>query len=223
MHAWRIARRNRKPGSSRIASESPTRPLEACSPPSLADMNPLASPNSRCPASRHRSRSAPSGVAGHCRQPVEDEGQIRQAHADAELLGGDRLELMGLVDDQRFVRTEHLALALGAGEQERMVRDNNGRICGAAARAHHVAARVCPVGAGRSEAVGDVGRDAAPQLLLVAGQVDLRAVAGRRRCEPGEDLQLEADRRRHRVRGPRRPAPRGIAATCAGSNSGCVP
>ena len=94
--------------------------------------------------------------------------------ADTELLGGDRLEVVGLIDDQRLVGSEHLTLALVAGEEERVVRDNNGCICGAATRRHHVAARVGPVGARRAEAVGHVGRDPAPELLLVTGEVDLR-------------------------------------------------
>ncbi len=61
-------------------------------------------------------------------EPVEDERQICQAHRDPELFGGNGLELVRLVDDQRLIRPEHLALPLGAGEQECVVCDNNGCI-----------------------------------------------------------------------------------------------
>ena len=131
---------------------------------------------------------------GRRRQAIEDEREIREAHRYTELLGRDRLEVMGLVDDQRLVGSEHLALALISGEEERVVRDNNGCICRASTRRHHVAARVRPVGARRAEAIGHVGRDPAPELFLVTGEVDLRTVPGRGGREPREDLQLEADR-----------------------------
>ncbi len=70
---------------------------------------------------------------------------VRSARRTAtpELLGCDRLEVVRLVDDQCLVRPQDLALTLVAGEQERMVGDNNGCICGAASGAR-------PCGSARS-------------------------------------------------------------------------
>lgn len=130
-----------------------------------------------------------------CRgQPLQHERDVGEPHCQAELFGGNSLEVVRLVDDQRLVVSEHLSLTLVCREQERMVGDNNGRICCGATRAHHVASRIGPVAARRAEAVGHVGCDTAPEMLLVPGEIDLRPVTGPGRGEPGEDLQLEPDR-----------------------------
>ncbi len=132
-------------------------------------------------------------TAGDRGQTVEDERQVGGANRDPELFGGHRLELMGLVNHQRVVRSEDLALALAPRQKQRVVGDNNGSISGVAPRADHVAPRIRPVRAGGAEAVGDVGRNPAPELFLLARQVHLGSVAGLAGGEPREHLQLEAD------------------------------
>jgi len=111
---------------------------------------------------------SPERAARHRRQAIEHQRQVCESHRGSELLGGDRFEVMRLIDDQRLIWPENLTLPLGAREEQRVVADNNGSIRRVAAGAHHEASCGGPVRACGPEAVRDIGRDAAPELLLVS-------------------------------------------------------